>query len=68
MRAIDSKADTIDDRTVLKLVAMPCVVAMYLIYSVTHPGADGVAFGTMMGLLGLLAGVQVGKVIESGSS
>ena len=51
------------DETALKAIALPCVAAMYAIYTLAHPGTDGYAFGSMMGLLGLLAGIKVGEVM-----
>lgn len=47
------------DGMLLKAIAMPCVVATYIVYTTQNPGADGYAFGTMMGLLGLLAGIKL---------
>jgi len=47
------------DETLLKIVTIPCVLVGYGIYTVNNPGADGYAFGTMMGLLGLLAGIKL---------
>ena len=50
------------DGNTLKAIAMGSVVACYLVYSVSCPGIDGYVFGTMMAVIGLLAGLKLGEM------
>ena len=52
------------DAAILRLVAMPSVVAMYAIYTFSNPGVDGYAFGSMMLVLGALAGIKITEGIQ----
>ena len=46
-------------------VGMVCVVGMYGIYMCAGPGGDGVIFGSVMAVVGGLAGFSVGTASKA---
>lgn len=52
----------------LSACAMASIVAAYLIYMVSNPGTDGVLFGSVMLVLGALAGLKMKEMTERGNN
>ena len=48
------------------ICAMVCIVGAYGIYAFSNPGTDGALFGTVMLLVGALAGLKIKEMQDDG--
>ncbi|GAG76515.1 unnamed protein product [marine sediment metagenome] len=49
------------------ICAMVCIIAGYGIYAFSNPGTDGVLFGSVMLIVGALAGLKMKEMQVSGN-
>ncbi|GAI95076.1 unnamed protein product [marine sediment metagenome] len=48
------------------ICAMICIVGAYAIYAFSNPGTDGALFGTVMLIVGALAGLKIKEMQDGG--
>ncbi|GAI94427.1 unnamed protein product [marine sediment metagenome] len=49
------------------ICAMICIVGAYAIYAFSNPGTDGALFGTVMLIVGALAGLKIKEMQDDGT-
>ncbi|GAJ10936.1 unnamed protein product [marine sediment metagenome] len=50
------------------ICAMVCIIAAYAIYAFSNPGTDGALFGTVMLIVGALAGLKIREMTDDRTS